>query len=82
MRAEPQMFVLCFYFFSFDDHGLSTSLNHGWNLLSSLHHSNDDDLKGVFRYTHTCVMCVTCVQHVNVKPILRIIVPLDQRRLR
>jgi hypothetical protein len=53
MRAEPQMFVLCFYFFSFDDHGLITSLDHGWNLLSSLHHRNDDDLKGVFQYTHT-----------------------------
>jgi hypothetical protein len=50
-----------FYFFSFDDHGLSTSLNHGCNLLSSLHHRNDDDLKGVFRYTHTCVMCASCV---------------------
>jgi hypothetical protein len=44
------MFVYVFSF-SFDDHGLSTSLNHGWNLLSSLHHHIDDDLKGVFRYT-------------------------------
>ncbi len=32
---------------------------------------------------HVCVMCVTCVQHVNGEPMLRIIVlPLDQRRLR
>jgi hypothetical protein len=55
---------LCFSF-PFDDHGLSMSLNHGWNLLSSLHHRIDDDLNGVFRYTHTGIMCV----HVNGEPL-------------
>jgi hypothetical protein len=77
---------LCFYFFSFwrpwtkhesepwMESTVKPSSPQWWWLEGSV---------SVYTYMrHVCVMCVTCVQHVNGEPMLRIIVPLDQRRLR
>jgi hypothetical protein len=51
-RTTCVCFCFMFSFFSFNDYGLSTRLNHRWDLLSSLHPRKDDDLKGVFWRTH------------------------------